>query len=322
MKKLFSVLLVALLLIVMGGCSNNEEEKPLTDPIKKVGIVQLVKHDALDAATQGFIDELEKEFSNIVIDSKVAGDASNCPVIVDGFVVDGYDLIMANATPALQAAQSATIEIPIIGTSVTEYGVALGIDNFSGVTGINVSGTSDLAPLDEQANMIIDLIPNVKKVGIIYCSSEANSKYQVDVISDLLKAKGIEVDAQTFKGSDDIAGVLESLCAECDALYIPTDNQAASCAETIANEVYKTKTPIICGEEGTCKYCGVATLTIDYYNLGVVTGKMAGKVLKGEAKIEEMEISYDEQPVKKFNKEIAELCGIQIPSDYVEIVVE
>lgn len=319
MKRVIKLLLVLGLLVTLCGCSSNKTEGQLTDKIYKVGIVQLVTHDALDAATKGFVDELELEFSNIEIKTKVAGEASNCPIIVDGYIVDGYDLIMANATPALQYASSATSDIPILGTSVTEYGIALGKELRNGTTGINVSGTSDLAPLDKQVEMIIDLIPNVKKVGILYCSAEDNSTYQFEAVSKLLKEKGIEVVVKTFTGSDDVQGATESLCTNCDAIYIPTDNQAASCAATIGNVVYATKTPIICGEEGVCKKCGVATLTIDYYELGKLTGKMAGEILTGKTKIEEMEIKYDTNPVKKYNKEFAELCGIEVPSDYVEI---
>lgn len=319
MKKLLKVLVVLSLVLTLGACSSNSSssDDSKVDKIFKVGVVQLAQHNALDAATKGFKEELEKKFSNIVVDVKNAsGDSANCSTIVNGFVTEGYDLIMANATPALQAAVSATEDIPILGTSVTEYGVALGIDNFSGVTGMNVSGTSDLAPLDEQAKMIIDLIPNVKTVGIIYCSSEANSVYQVKEVTKFLEDKGIEVIAKSFVDSVDLAQVAIDLSQSCDAIYVPTDNQAANFAGTIASSTSK---PIICGEEGTCVECGVATLTIDYYELGKVTGDMAAKILSGEANIAEMPIEYFPNPVKKFNKEFADKFSIEIPSDYIEI---
>lgn len=321
MKKLLKVLLVVLMVLTMVACSKNEtSEEPLVDKINKVGVVQLVQHDALDAATQGFKDELEKEFSNIVIDVKNAsGDSANCSTIVNGFVSDNYDLILANATPALQAAVSATEDIPILGTAVTEYGVALGIENFGGTVGGNVSGTSDLAPLDGQAQMILDLIPDVKTVGIIFCSSEANSVYQVEVVTKYLEDKGITVVAEKFTDSNDISLVTQDLCDKVDAIYIPTDNQAASCAETINNITLEKKIPVICGEEGTCVACGVATLTINYYELGVTTAKMAAAILTGEKNIEEMPIQYFENPVKKYNPEIASALGIEIPSDYIAI---
>ena len=317
MKKLLQVLLALFLVFTLAGCTgtNAKEDGGFT-----VGVVQLLQHDALDAATKGFYDALIEAIPNVKITVKNAsGESANCSTIVNGFVTDGVDLIMANATPALQAAVAATEDIPILGTSVTEYGVALGIDNFNGLVGANVSGTSDLAPLDEQAQMILDLVPNTKKVGIIYCSSEANSVYQVKVVSEYLNSKNIEVEAKSFVDSNDIAQVTEDLCKTCDAIYIPTDNQAASYAETINNITLEKKIPVVCGEEGSCVKCGVATLTIDYYELGRVTGEMAAKILKGEAKIEEMEIQYFPNPVKKFNKEIADTLGMEIPGDYIAI---
>lgn len=318
MKKLVKVLLAFSILFSLIGCGASDEQ--LVDPIKHVGVVQLLRHDALDAATKGFQDALYEQFSNIDIEVKDAsGESANCSIIANGFVTEGKDLILAVATPALQAAYAATGDIPILGTAITEYGVALGIENFNGLTGFNVSGTSDLAPLKDQAQMILDLFPSTKTVGIIYCSSEDNSIYQVAVVKKYLESKGITVIDQSFTDSNDIGQTTEKLCDECDALYIPTDNQASSYAETINNVAIEKKVPIICGEEGACAKCGVATLTIDYYELGKVTGMMAAKILKGEAKIEEMEIEYYPNPVKKYNKEIAQTLGIEIPEDYIAI---
>lgn len=318
MKKLVKVLLAFSILFSLIGCGASDEQ--LVDPIKHIGVVQLLRHDALDAATKGFQDALYEQFSNIDIEVKDAsGESANCSIIANGFVTEGKDLILAVATPALQAAYAATGDIPILGTAITEYGVALGIENFNGLTGCNVSGTSDLAPLEDQAQMILDLFPSTKTVGIIYCSSEDNSIYQVAVVKKYLESKGITVIDQSFTDSNDIGQTTEKLCDECDALYIPTDNQASSYAETINNVAIEKKVPIICGEEGACAKCGVATLTIDYYELGKVTGMMAAKILKGEAKIEEMEIEYYPNPVKKYNKEIAQTLGIEIPEDYIAI---
>jgi len=316
MKKLFTLLLALLMSMTLCACSNEE-----SDTIK-VGVVQIIEHEALDAATQGFVDVLKEEFGDkIEIDVKTAGgDSANCATIANGFVSENVDLILANATPALQAAAAATNSIPVLGTSVTEYGVALGIDNFNGLTGINVSGTSDLAPLNEQAQMILDLVPGVKKVGIISCSNEANSKYQVEVVSKYLQDKGVEVVAKTFEDSSNIANAADALMNEdCDALYVPTDNQVASYADTLYSLSSAKNLPIICGEEGTCIKCGIATLTIDYYELGRTTGQMAVKILKGEAKVEDMPIEYFPNPVKKYNKEIAAACGINVPSEYTAI---
>ena len=228
-------------------------------------------------------------------------------------------MILANATPSLQAAAAATTTIPVLGTSVTEYGVALNIENFSGLVGSNISGTSDLAPLDEQAQMILDILPDVRTVGILYSSSEANSIYQVKVVKAYLESKGITVNEFAFSDSSDIYLVTSQAVEQSDAIYVPTDNKAASCAEIIDSVCRPAGVPVFCGEENPCAVCGVATLSINYYDLGYITGKMAAKILKGEAKIEEMPIQYFENPVKKYNKEICELLGIVVPEDYIAI---
>ena len=229
------------------------------------------------------------------------------------------DLILANATPALQAAVAATDSIPILGTAVTEYGVALDIKDFNGTVGGNVSGTSDLAPLDQQAAMILELFPDAKKVGILYCSAEPNSVYQSDVVKAELEKSGVTVSVYTFADSNDVAAVTATACDENDVLYIPTDNTAASCTEAINNVAEPAGVPIIAGEEGICAGCGVATLSINYYDLGVTTGKMAAKILTGEANISEMPIEYFPDPVKKYNPAICEALGITVPEDYVAI---
>lgn len=322
MKKLLTLLLGILMIVSLSSCSGggNGGGEGQQAEVMHVGIVQLVQHAALDAATKGFRDALTAEIPDVDINElNASGDSATCSTIVNGFVNDGVDLIMANATPALQAAVAATGDIPVLGTSVTEYGVALGIDDFNGLVGSNVSGTSDLAPLDQQAQMILDLFPETKTVGIIYCSSEANSVYQVKVVGDYLTAKGIDVISKAFTDSNDVALVTEDLCAQADVIYIPTDNTAASSADTIANIVLDKKVPVISGEEGICKKCGVATLTIDYYELGLTTGKMAAAILKGEKKIEEMPIQYFEEPVKKFNPEICELLGVEVPEDFTAV---
>ena len=322
MKKLLLVLLSVLVVLTLAGCASGgsggnegggeEETKPF-----RIGIIQFAPHVALDAATNGFTEVVKAAFPDADIDlQNAAGDIATCAPIVNGFVNDDVDLIMANATPAVQAASNATGDIPILGTSVTDYGAGLGIDNFSGVTGMNVSGTSDLAPLDQQAQMILDLFPETKSVGILFCSNEANSKYQVKVVKEYLEGKGITVEEGAFTDSNDIAMVTEDLCSKCDALYIPTDNTAATCAETIAGVVLEKKVPAICGEEGICKLCGIATLTIDYYELGKVTGEMAVKVLKGEADVASMPIEYFPDPVKKFNPSVCELFDLTVPEDF------
>ena len=289
-----------------------------SDKVFTVGICQLVQHDALDAATQGFMDTLkEKLGDNVVFDvQNAAGDSAACSTIVNSFVSKNVDLILANATPALAAAYNATSDIPILGTAVTEYGVALGIDDFSGTVGGNVSGTSDLAPLDEQANMIVELFPEAQTVGLLYCSAEPNSEYQVQVVEEALTAKGITCTRYSFADSNDVASVTTKAAADSDVIYIPTDNTAASCTETIGNIVLNAKTPVIAGEAGICKGCGVATLSISYYNLGATTGEMAAKILTGEADISTMPIEYDASPVKQYNPTVCEELGIAAPECY------
>ncbi|MBO7676510.1 MAG: ABC transporter substrate-binding protein [Erysipelotrichaceae bacterium] len=321
MKKL-SVLICMLMVLMLGACSNGQGGPSGDVKQYNVGVIQLVQHAALDDATAGFRDELKRQFGDnvTVIYENASGDPASCSVIANGFIQDNVDLIMANATPALQAASSATGDIPVLGTSVTDYASALGIDNFTGATGTNVSGTSDLPPLDEQAQMILDLFPETKTVGIIYCSSEANSIYQVNVVQAYLEGKGIKVIPAAFTDSNDIAMVTSDLCSQIDVLYIPTDNTATSCAQTIAGVILPAGIPAITGDEGTCIGCGVATLAISYYDLGVETGKMAAEILMGKADISTMAIRYSAEPIKKYNKDICDQLGISVPADYTAII--
>ena len=321
-KKILSLVLALTLvasLLSLTAC--NEKKKYV------IGICQLVAHPALDAATQGFIDTLTAELGaeNVeFLNENASNDTNVCTTIVANFVSKKVDLIMANSTPALTAAVNGTSSIPILGTSVTEYGTALGIDNFTGLVGGNVSGTSDLAPLDQQAQMILDLFPEAKTVAMLYCSSEPNSKYQVKVITEILGQKGITCIDKSFTDSNDATVVAAAAAAEADVIYIPTDNTAAECAPAINGVIGDT--PLIAGESGICSGCGVATLSIDYYDLGVATAKMAAKILKGEEKIEEMEIEYSEVFTKKYNAEKCAQLGIDtaklIEQGYVAIETE
>lgn len=317
MKKILALVLALVMIFALCACSSTSNSSAKFT----VGVCQLVQHEALDAATQGFKDALVAELGDAVVfdEQNASGDISTAATICNGFAASNVDLILANATPALQAAVAATDTIPVLGTSITEYGVALDIDNFDGLVGGNVSGTSDLAPLEQQAQMVIDLFPDVKSVGILYCSAEANSVYQAEVVKAALEGNGIKVGIYTFADSNDVATVTQSACADVEVIYIPTDNTAASCAEAIGNIAEPAGVPIIAGEESVCKLCGVATLTINYYDLGVTTGKMAAKILKGEANISDMPIEYFEGPVKKFNPSLAELFNVAIPEDFVAI---
>ena len=290
-----------------------------------VGICQLVQHDALDAATQGFMDAITDALGEdaVTFDLQNAqGDSNTCSTIINSFVSNDVDLILANATAALQAAQAGTNEIPILGTSVTEYGVALGIDDFGGTVGGNISGTSDLAPLDEQAAMLNELFPDAKNVGLLYCSAEANSQYQVDTVKAALEELGYTCEYYACSDSNDLATIATNAAGACDVIYIPTDNTAASNTEIINNICQPAGVPIIAGEEGICSGCGVATLSISYYDLGVATGDMAVRILTGEEDISQMPIEYAPQFTKKYNPTICEALGIQVPEDYEAIETE
>jgi putative ABC transport system substrate-binding protein len=312
--KLLTLLPLAAMLLI--GCNGQNNDK------FNIGICQLLAHPALDKATEGFIkaveDGLGKE--NVTFDrQEAAGDPAICSTIANSFVSKKVDLIMANATPAVQAAYNSTATIPILGTSVTEYGVALNIKDFNGTVGGNVSGTSDLAPLDGQADMVAELFPEAKKVGLLYCSAEANSKYQIDKVEGFLKEKNLETKRITFSETNELQSVLTAGIVDLDVLYIPTDNKCADNVTIIDAVCRPAKLPVICGEEGICKGCGVATLSIDYFNLGIKTGQMAVEILKDKKDISKMAIAYDENPVKKFNKAIAEELNITVPASYTEI---
>lgn len=316
-KRLTALLMTAVMLLALcfslAACSGDGDSDVFT-----VGICQLAQHDALDAATQGFKDALVAKLGEdkVVFDEQNAqGDSAMCSTIVNSFVSKDVDLILANATPALQAAYNATETIPILGTSVTEYGVALDLDDFDGTVGGNVSGTSDLAPLTEQADMILELFPDAENVGLLYCSAEPNSEYQVKVVEEYLSGKGVKCTRFSFSDSNDVSAVTTKAAAASDVIYIPTDNTAATCTETIGNIVLSAKVPVVAGEAGICGGCGVATLSISYYDLGYKTGEMAAQILLGEANISDMPIAYAEA-TKKFNPDVCDELGVTVPDDF------
>ena len=339
-KKLLALILAGVMALGLAACGGGQEETPSESgegtPVQSgeetpsgsadgatytVGICQLVTHEALDAATQGFQDALKEELGDAVTFDlqNAANDPATCATIANGFVSAGVDLILANATTALQAAVAATADIPILGTSVTEYGVALGIDGFTGTVGTNVSGTSDLAPLDQQAAMIQEWFPDAKTVGLLYCSGEANSQYQVDTVQAELEALGYTCTQYPFSDSNDIAAVTQNAVANSEIIYIPTDNTAASNTGVVDNICRPAGIPVFAGEEGIAKGCAVATLSISYYDLGVATGKMAAKILTGESDVSEMPIEYAPQFTKKYNADICADLGITPPEGYEAI---
>ena len=337
-KKLLALTLAALMALSLAACGGTSDTADTGDTgtestestdssgtVYKIGICQLAPHVALDAATEGFIDAVTEGLGaeNVDIDNQnAAGDSPTCGTIINGFVSAGVDLILANATAPLQTAAAATSTIPVLGTSVTEYGVALGIDGFTGTVGTNVSGTSDLAPLDEQAAMVKEWFPDAQTVGLLYCSAEANSQYQVDNVQAALEELGYTCTQYAFSDTNDMASVTQQAADNSDVIYVPTDNTCANNTGVIDNICRPAGVPIIAGEEGICGGCGVATLSISYYDLGYTTGEMAVKILTGEADVSEMPIEYAPQFTKKYNETICADLGLTAPEGYEAIVIE
>lgn len=321
MKKILSAVmaltLAAATCVSLSGCG--EKKAKYT-----VGICQLVQHDALDAATKGFKDVLKEKLGDDVEfdEQNAANDSATCATIANQFVSNKVDLIMANATPALQAAAAATADIPVVATSITDYATALEISNWTGKTGTNITGSSDLAPLKEQAEMIKELFPEAKKVGILYNSGEANSKYQSTEVTKALKELGIEAKEYTSADSNDLASVVTTACAEVDVIYIPTDNTMASNTGIVNNIAEPAKVPVVAGEVGICKGCGVATLSIDYYSIGKKAGEMAYEILVNGAKPGDMEIEYADELTKQYMASRCKTLGITVPDTYVAIEEE
>ena len=333
MKKIVSVAMAAAMAAALAGCGGAASSSaPASSAAASaadstaaktytVGICQLVQHEALDAATQGFKDALTAKLGDAVKfdEQNASGDSANCATIVNGFVSNNVDLIMANATAPLQAAAQATANIPVLGTSVTDYATALDISDWTGTVGNNISGTSDLAPLDQQAAMIQELFPDAKNVGLLYCSAEPNSVYQCDVMEGYLTDMGFAVSRYAFTDTNDVTSVSQTAADASDVIYIPTDNTAASNTEAIANVVLPAKVPVVAGEEGICSGCGVATLSISYYDLGYATGEMAVKILTEGADVSAMPVQYAPNVTKKYNAANCEALGLTIPDDYTAI---
>ena len=308
MKKLLSLLLVvalcALPCLAMTSCGEKTEYT--------VGICQLMKHDSLDQATQGFIDaltaEMEKAGKTVTFDTQVAGGPDLCTTVINTFTAKRVDLIMANATPALLAAANATTTIPVLGTSVTDYA-----DTFKSGIPANVSGTSDAVPFDKQAEMMIDTLGLVAgdTVGVLYCTNESNSLVQYNAVKALFEAKNIVVKAYTFSETTELQAVVNAAAGEVKALYVPSDNTVAqndSIVGTICNDA---KVPVYTSYGGAICY---ASLAIDYYKLGEETGRMAAEILLGTKEISELEVKTL-TPSVSYNKELCEALGITVPEN-------
>lgn len=323
MKKAWAFLTAATLLISLTGCGGSGETTTDSQAsggaaTYKVGIVQYMEHSALDSATQGFQDFLtEKLGDQVEFDVQNAqGEATNCTTIVSKFVNDGVDLILANATPAAQAASQATGDIPIVGTSITDY-VSAGLVADDQQPGGNVTGTSDLNPIKEQVALLQSLCPEAKSVGILYCSAEKNSEVQVALATEEFEAKGIAVQAYAAADSNELQSVVTKAAGENDALYIPTDNLLANNMEIVKNVTVPEKIPVICGEENMVTIGGLASYSIDYYKLGYKAGEQAYEILVNGADPASMPIEYMAQEDLKVvvNEEIAQEIGVEIPED-------
>ena len=313
MKRIVAIILAVLMVLSMTACSAADDGKFV------VGVCQYMPHDSLDQSTQGFQDALMDALGEEKLVIKVqnaAGEISTCSTIVDGFLSENVDLIMANATPALRAAVSATDTIPVLGTSVTDYAAALGMTEWNGLVGGNVSGTSDLGPLDEQAAIIQELFPEAKTIGLLYCSAEPNSVYQIQIMEKDLTAMGYTCQRFVFNDANDLHSVTQAAVGVVDVMYMPTDNVAANYPETIGNVLLPAHIPLVTGEANSCRVAGVATVAIDYYELGYITGQMAAKVLTGEADISQMPIAYASGAAKLYNAEICRELFIAVPDGY------
>ena len=343
LKKILAIMMAAAMAAAMAACGGNSgsssdkgsdtgtEESASSGSSQSsgqtytIGICQQMEHDALDQATQGFKDACTELFGegNVEFDEQNAqGEQAMCSTIINNFVSSDVDLILANATLPLQTAAQATADIPILGTSITDYATALGIDDWTGATGVNISGTSDLAPIDQQEDMLKELLPDTKKVGILYCSAEPNSQYQAQLFEKALDEDGIAYEEYTAADSNEIQTVVNSAIETCDALYIPTDNTMASNTQIVNNICMPAKVPVIAGEQGICSGCGIAPLSISYYDIGYTAGEMAYQVLAEGADISTMEIQTAPEVTKMYNPTICEELGIEIPDDYVAIETE
>lgn len=305
MKKLVALLMAVTIMITLcvslSGCGNKTDFT--------VGVCQLMEHESLDKATQGFVDaltaELEKNGKTVTIDEQVAGEANLCTTVVNTFVAKKVDLIMANATPALLAAANATTEIPVLGTSVTDYN-----DTFSNKIPANVSGTSDAVPFDEQAKMMIDSLGLVKgdTVGVLYCTNESNSLVQYNAIKEFFEKEGIVVKAYTFSETTELQAVVGSAVKDIKALYVPSDNTVAQNDTIVGTVCTANKVPVFTSYGGSICY---ASLAIDYYELGKLTGEMAAGVLLGTKPIDEIDVATL-TPTVQYNDDLCNQLGITV----------
>ncbi|MDO4531571.1 MAG: ABC transporter substrate-binding protein [Bacillota bacterium] len=315
MKKRMKITALVLTAVLgMTGCGGAEETAG-SDAAYRIGIVQQMEHAALDAATQGFQDKLTELLGDdVAFDYQNAqGEQTNCTTIATKFVSDGVDLIMANATTALQSAYAATADIPIVGTSVTDY-VTAGVVDSNEAPGRNVTGVSDLSSIDAQIDVLLQFCEKGAKVAIVYCSSEPNSIYQAELAEKYLQSLNKEYEVYTVADSNEIQAVLTNAVSECDAVYIPTDNTLANNMEIVKNVTVPAGVPSFGGAEQMCAEGALATLSISYYDLGVKAGEMAYDILVNDADPAQMPIAFVSEGITpKYNPEIAETLGVTVP---------
>ncbi len=334
MKKKLNIvaLFLVLMMILSVGCSsagNNDEggaesKEGESAEVFDIGIIQYVEHVALDASRDGFIEALKDngyvDGENINIDLQNAqADQSNLSTISDRFIGNKVDLVLAIATPAAQAIAGKTTEIPIMGTAITDYETARLVDS-NDVPGGNVSGTTDMNPIKEQIDLLVKLVPEAKTVGVLYTSSEDNSILQAKIAKEAIEDLGLSYVEVTVTNSNDVQQATQSIAGQCDAIYIPTDNVFASSMPVVHGVVSQSKTPVICGESGMVESGGLATLGINYYDLGYQTGLMAVRVLKGEAEPATMAIESASGFDFAINGEVAEEIELEIPEDLKDYV--
>ena len=308
MKKIVSVILSVTMLLALcislTGCGQ--------DNTYNIGICQLMKHESLDKATQGFVDALTEKMEavgkKVEFDSQVAGEANLCSTVINAFTAKKVDMIMANATPALLAAANATTTIPVLGTSVTDYA-----DTFAGNIPANVSGTSDAVPFAEQAQMMIDTLGLVAgdQVGVLYCSNESNSLIQYEAVKALFEAEGIAVKAYPFSEINELQAVANSMAGECKAVYVPSDKTVAANDAIVGTICNEKKVPIYTSYGGAVCY---ASLSIDYYQLGYETGVMAAEILLNGKKPADLEIKTL-TPAVTYNEDLCAQLGIEVPAN-------
>jgi putative ABC transport system substrate-binding protein len=293
-------------------------KKDSSNSLIKIGVVQLIEHVALDASYRGFVDALAEggyvDGQNIKIDFQNAqGEQANCVTIAQKFVNGQSDLILAIATPAAQAVANLTSTIPILITAVTDPESA-GLVKSNALPGTNVTGTSDLTPVAAQIRLIKEILPSAKTVGLLYCSSEQNSKFQIEIAKTACRENGLAFIEATVSNSNEIQQVTQSLAGKVDAIYSPTDNMIAAGMPTVAGVANQAKIPIFCGEEGMVNNGGFATYGINYYELGKLTGKIAVDILKNGKKPAEMPIQYVEKFDFSVNQQVARQLGITVPA--------